>query len=65
MFVVTCLIFLFTSCLSYLMATCMLSCYGFFVRIHSCFTSLDIMVCVLLKYLLICLVKHTNFESHA
>jgi hypothetical protein len=47
MLVVACLTCLFTSCLSYLIATCLLSCYGLFVRIHSCFASLGIMVCII------------------
>jgi hypothetical protein len=47
MLVVAYLTCLFTSCMSYLMATCLLSYYGLFVRIHSYFASLDIMVYII------------------
>jgi hypothetical protein len=60
MLVVTCLTYLFTSFLSLLMATCLLSCYGLFMRIHSCFVSLRMLM--VLKYLLVCLVKYPNFD---
>jgi hypothetical protein len=38
---------LFTSCLSYLMASYLLSCIGLFVRIHSYFACLGIMMCII------------------
>jgi hypothetical protein len=39
MLVVACLMCFIHSCLSYLMATSLLSCYDFFMWIHSYFTS--------------------------
>jgi hypothetical protein len=44
------------------MSTYLLSGNGLFVMIHSYFTSLDIMMCIIIKYLLVCLVKHRNFD---
>jgi hypothetical protein len=44
------------------MSTYLLSGNGLFVMIHSYFTSLDIMICIIIKYLLVCLVKHRNFD---
>jgi hypothetical protein len=44
MLVVVCLTCLFTSCLSQLMVTGLLSYYGLFMRIHSCFASLDMFI---------------------
>jgi hypothetical protein len=44
MLVVACLMCFIHSCLSYLMATCLLSCY-------------DLLI-------IMCLVKHPNFDSH-
>jgi hypothetical protein len=47
MLVVACLTCLLTSCYILLMATCLLSHSGLFVRIHSYFASLGIMVCII------------------
>jgi hypothetical protein len=44
MLVVAYLTCLFTSFICKLMATCLLSCYGLLVRIHSCFASIDMMI---------------------
>jgi hypothetical protein len=40
MLVVACLMCFIHSCLSYLMTTCLLSCYGLLMWIHTYFTSL-------------------------
>jgi hypothetical protein len=47
MLVVACLVCFIHSCLSYLMATCLLSCYGLLMWTHSYFASLGIMVCII------------------
>jgi hypothetical protein len=47
MFVVVCLICFIHSCIFLLMATWLLSCYGLLARIHSCFVSLGIIVCII------------------
>jgi hypothetical protein len=44
MLVVVCLTWLFTLSLSLLMATCLLSCYGLFMRIHYYFTTLGMLM---------------------
>jgi hypothetical protein len=44
MLVVACLTCVITSCLSLLMATYLLSCYGLLVRIHSYFASLGMLM---------------------
>jgi hypothetical protein len=44
MLVVACLICLIHSSLSYLMATCLLSCYGFIMWIYTYFASLDLVM---------------------
>jgi hypothetical protein len=47
MLVVACLMCFIHSCLTYLMATCLLSCYDLLMWIHSYFASLVIMVCII------------------
>jgi hypothetical protein len=44
------------------MTTCLLSYDGLFMWIHSYFASLGIMMDIILKYLLVYLVKHPNFN---
>jgi hypothetical protein len=44
MLVVACLTCLFTSCISYLMAIYLLSCYDLFMRVHSYFVSLGMLM---------------------
>jgi hypothetical protein len=41
---VACLMYFILSCLSYLMATCLLSCYDLLMWIHTYFASLDVVM---------------------
>jgi hypothetical protein len=47
MLVVACLMCFIHSCLSFFMATCLLSYYGLFVRIHSYLASLDMVIAII------------------
>jgi hypothetical protein len=47
------------------MATCLLSYYGLHMWIHTYFVSLGLVMDIIAQYMLVCPVKHPNFDSHA